>query len=614
MQAVEQNADWNLYSVSKPGTVLETVKARDLLHMMAEAAWECGDPGIQYDTTINSWHTVPNSGKINASNPCSEFLFLDNTSCNLASLNLLRFLKNDGTIDIEDFKYAVDITITAQEILVSNSSYPTPVIAENSEKFRPLGLGYANLGALLMARGVPYDSDGGRELAAVLTAIMTGEAYAQSARIASVVGSFQEYSNNREPMLAVMQMHAKALLPLTEKYLEKELLEQAYAVWDDAYALGMQYGYRNAQVTVLAPTGTISFMLDCDTTGVEPDIALVKYKKMVGGGNLKIVNQTVSRALHALGYSGKEVDAILQYVNEKDTIEGAPFLKAKDVSVFDCAFRPLHGERSISWRGHLLMLAAVCPFLSGSASKTVNLPNDVTVDEIEQIYVEGWKLGLKCVAIYRDGCKRSQPLSTAQPSTGTQIHGETKSSETGPVRRRLPADRSAMTHKFEIGGHEGYITVGLYEDGTPGEIFLRVAKEGSTISGLMESFAVAVSMALQYGVPLPALIDKFVHSRFEPQGFTKNPEIPIAKSMMDYIFKWMATKFCSSEEQDQLGIIRRTELTPTDTTFEIPTTVEKSMFTFSNQADAPLCICGMPMVRNGACYKCLSCGNTSGCS
>ena len=631
MRAVQDDRDWHLRAVTDANRILKTVKARDLMRLIAESAWQCGDPGFQYDTTINDWHTSAATGRINASNPCSEFMFLDDTSCNLASINLTRFLNEDGSMDIEAYKHAIHITITAQEILVSNASYPTEKITRNSEDFRPLGLGYANLGALLMARGVPYDSPQGRDLAACLTSILTGEAYAQSSRIAREIGPFTGYAVNRQPMLRVIGKHREAAYNIPTDNIEADLIGAARHAWDEAHELGARHGYRNSQATVLAPTGTISFMLDCDTTGVEPDIALVKYKKLVGGGMLKMVNGTVPAALRRLGYGETAVADIIAYIDANDTIEGAPTLREEDVAVFDCAFTPQNGKRSITWQGHLRMMAAVQPFISGAISKTVNMPNEATVEDIERAYTDGWKLGLKAVAIYRDGSKRSQPLATSiDKTTGHRVQVVER-----PLRKRLPAERTAITHKFEVGGHEGYITVGLYEDGTPGEIFLRMAKEGSTVSGLMDSFATAVSLALQYGVPLPALVDKFSHTRFDPQGFTRNPEIPIAKSVMDYIFRWLASRFLPQEERDRLGIIRRepdgsvSDLTDFGTepiaavvaapaaqtrkpVAAIPTT---SAGAFINQEDAPTCSdCGSLMVRNGACYKCHNCGATSGCS
>jgi ribonucleoside-diphosphate reductase alpha chain len=626
MRAVLEDKEWHLRAVTDPNRTLKTVKARELMRLMAESAWQCGDPGLQYDTTINDWHTSSKTARINASNPCSEFMFLDDTSCNLASINLTRFLNQDGSFDIDGYRHAIHITITAQEILVSNASYPTEKITRNSEDFRPLGLGYANLGALLMARGVPYDSPEGRDLAACLTAILTGDAYAQSARIAHEIGPFNGYAANRQPMLRVIGKHREAAYNVSADTVEPEMIAAARRAWDEAHELGARHGYRNAQATVLAPTGTISFMLDCDTTGVEPDIALVKYKKLVGGGMLKIVNGTVPLALRRLGYGDTAIAEIVAHIDTSDTIEGAPQLRDEDLAVFDCAFTPRSGKRSIAWQGHVRMMSAVQPFISGAISKTVNMPTDSTVEDVEKAYIDAWKVGLKAIAIYRDGSKRSQPLATSiDKTTGQRVQVVER-----PLRKRLPAERTALTHRFEVGGHEGYITVGLYEDGTPGEIFLRMAKEGSTVSGLMDAFATAVSLALQYGVPLPALVDKFSHTRFDPQGFTKNREIPIAKSIMDYIFRWLASRFLPIEERDRLGIIRRDEdgapsapvaPSPLPAASAPPAASPMNAVSmpgallFVNQEDAPSCSeCGSLMVRNGACYKCHNCGATSGCS
>jgi ribonucleoside-diphosphate reductase alpha chain len=623
MRAVDEDRDWHLRAVTDPSRIFRTVKARELLRLMAESAWQCGDPGIQYDTTINDWHTSSNSGRINASNPCSEYMFLDDSACNLASINLLRFLNDDGTFAIDDYRHAVQMTITAQEIVVSPASYPTEKIGKNSETFRPLGLGYANLGALLMAKGIPYDSPKGRDLAACLTAILTGEGYAQSARIAREVGPFDGYAVNRQPMLRVMAKHREAAYAIPSSTVDADLLAAARSTWDEAHELGARHGYRNGQISVIAPTGTISFMLDCDTTGVEPDIALVKYKKLVGGGMLKIVNNTVPAALKHLGYGEGEVADIVAFIDANDTIEGSPKLRDDDLAVFDCAFTPRNGKRSIAWQGHVRMMAAVQPFVSGAISKTVNMPNDSTVEDVEKAYIDGWRMGLKALAIYRDGSKRSQPLATSMDKTT----GEKVRIVERPLRRKLPAERQALTHRFEIGGHEGYITVGLYEDGTPGEIFVKMAKEGSTVSGLTDSFAIAVSFALQYGVPLDFLVNKFAHMRFEPQGFTRNPEIPIAKSIVDYIFRWLGSRFLSVEKQTEIGIIRRdAEETETTPAVEGPANAAQVLMslgldpisptsTFQNQADAPSCSeCGSLMVRSGSCYKCHNCGATSGCS
>src|SRR5438874_845741 len=553
MRAYEKDADWQTRAVTDHSRVMETYKARDLMHKMAESAWVCGDPGMQFDTTVNDWHPCPNTARINASNPCSEYMFLDDSACNLASLNLMRFYNDVTGFDVEAYRHALRIVITAQEIIVDNASYPTPAIEKNSHAFRPLGIGYANLGALLMARGLPYDSEEGREYAAAVTSILSGESYAQSARIATKIGTFDGYAVNEEPFLRVIDKHRRAAYRINTRALPADLGEAATKCWDEAYALGKEFGYRNAQISVLAPTGTIAFMMDCDTTGIEPDIALVKYKKLVGGGILKIVNQTVPIALKRLGYDQKQINEIVQYIDENDTIEGAPHLLESHLTVFDCAFKPAHGTRSIHYQGHLRMMGAVQPFISGAISKTINMPSNATVEEIEQAYYEAWKLGLKAVAVYRDGCKRSQPLSTAKDKTGLEQFGAGATA----VRRKLPDERESITHKFSIGGHEGYITVGKYEDGTPGEIFITMAKEGSTISGLMDSFATMTSLALQHGVPLQLLVDKFTHTRFEPSGFTKNPEIPMAKSIMDYIFKWLAIKFLPRDSQTAAGVIIR---------------------------------------------------------
>ena len=576
MRAVIDDKTWTTHSVTT-GEPVETLRAREIFRRMADAAWICGDPGIQYDTTINDWHTSANTDRIYASNPCSEYMFLNDTACNLASLNLMKFVKADGEFDVEDYRYAARLTLTAQEILVDNASYPTPRIEENSHKFRPLGLGYANLGALLMSRGLAYDSDEGRNFAAALTAIMHGEAYRQSSVIARDHGGpFREYPVNRNPFLRVIRKHRDASYQIPSPGVPADVQDAARVVFDEALELGQEYGYRNAQVTVLAPTGTIAFMMDCDTTGVEPDIALIKYKKLVGEGFIKIVNQTVPQALRKLGYSADEVEGILAYLNEHETIEGAPGLKPEHLPVFDCAFKPTNGTRSIHYMGHIRMMGAIQPFISGAISKTVNMPEAATAEEIESVYLEGWKQGLKAIAIYRDNSKRSQPLSTGKKKDGdaapedavdSAMVAELKAqlaraqTEAGlPHRRRLPAERTALTHKFDIAGHEGYITVGLYPDGQPGEIFLKMAKEGSTVSGLMDSFATTVSVALQYGVPLRDLVNKFAHVRFEPSGFTGNSEIPIAKSIVDYIFRWLGSRFLSDDDKANLGLIDRSAI------------------------------------------------------
>lgn len=618
MKEVEQDGTW--VTKERPsGQIVDTYRARDMMHKIAESCHVCGDPGMQYDSTINRWHTCKNTARINASNPCSEFMFLDDSACNLASFNLLKFVNEKGEFDVAGFRKAVDILITAQEIVVDSSSYPTEKIGKNSRDFRPLGLGYANLGALLMFNGLAYDSDEGRDYAAGITALMTGEAYLQSARIAARLGAFPAYAVNRESFLEVMRMHRAALQNINSNNVPADVLKSAQECWDLAVLEGTVHGFRNAQATVLAPTGTIGFMMDCDTTGVEPDLALVKFKKLVGGGTMKIVNNTVPTALSKLGYTEEEIQAITKHIDENGTIEGAPFVKPQHLPAFDCAFKPQRGTRSIHYMGHIKMMSAVQPFISGAISKTVNVPENITVEQIMDLYMQAWRLGVKAIAIYRDNSKKTQPLNASQG---------TKAKETGPrqlevpgfrpVRRKLPSVRRAITHKFSIGGHEGYITVGMYDDGQPGEIFLVMAKEGSAISGLMDSFATAISLALQYGVPLKVLIDKFSHVRFEPSGHTGNPEIPFAKSIVDYIFRWLASKFLSTEEKLQVGV-HVIEKTAAPDTEAAPRNAEskpmndfKSMYALD---DAPTCAgCGSIMVRNGSCYKCMNCGETSGCS
>ncbi|BCS35190.1 vitamin B12-dependent ribonucleotide reductase [Luteitalea sp. TBR-22] len=620
MRAVLDDKDWTTRAV-RDGAPMATYKARDLMHQIAEATHICGDPGMQFDTTVNDWHTCPNTARINASNPCSEYMFLDDSACNLASINLMKFVDEHGEFDVEGFRAACRTLITAQEIIVDNASYPTKAIERNSIAYRPLGLGYANLGALLMSRGLPYDSDAGRDMAAAITAVMTGEAYAQSARIARDHGGpFEGYEKNREPFLRVMRKHRAAIKGIDRTNVPKDLFEAARAAWDDAIEVGEQYGFRNAQATVLAPTGTIGFMMDCDTTGVEPDIALVKYKKLVGGGLMKIVNGTVPMALEKLGYAPQQIKEIVAYIDEHETIEGAPHLKADDLAVFDCAFKALKGDRSIHYMGHIKMMGAVQPFISGAISKTVNVPKDATVEEIQEAYVQSWRLGAKAVSIYRDGSKRTQPLNTSKDK---QVDAAVATSGVPqPVRRRLPDERPSITHRFDIAGHEGYITVGLFEDGQPGEIFLVMAKEGSTISGFADAFAQAISYALQYGVPLQVLVDKFSHARFEPSGMTRNPEVRFAKSIVDYVFRWMATKFLSPEARFRAGVnmpdptlaaVDAPAQAAVDATIAAaaPRTEFASM---QNQEDAPPCTtCGSIMVRAGACYKCANCGTTSGC-
>jgi ribonucleoside-diphosphate reductase alpha chain len=638
MRAAERGETYETRFVTT-GETSEQLEARKVLGRIAEATWICGDPGMQFDGTINRWHTCKNTDRIYASNPCSEYMFLDDTACNLASINLLKFLRPDGSFDAEGYVHACEITITAQEIIVDRASYPTEKIGENSHEYRPLGLGYANLGALLMALGLPYDGDAGRALAGSLTAIMTGAAYRQSARVAEHLGPFAGYRRNREPMLRVIEMHREAVDDIDHRLVPENLLETAREVWDGALDLGELHGFRNSQATVLAPTGTIAFMMDCDTTGIEPDIALVKYKTLVGGGVLKIVNQTVPAALKKLGYTEGAVGEIIAYIEENGTIEGAPALLEEHLPVFDCAFRPANGTRSIHHMGHVRMMAAAQPFISGAISKTVNVPEEAAVEEIADAYFQAWKLGLKAIAIYRDNSKRTQPLSTslggkkgekAEEAVPALLAG----TPAKPYRRRLPDDRASRTHKFSIGGHEGYIHVGLYDDGTPGEIFVTISKEGSTISGMMDAFATSVSLALQYGVPLEVLVRKFSHMRFEPSGWTPNPDIPLAKSIMDYIFRWMGLKFLPKEDQpgDEPTMESGSKggeagTSPAAHANGHPNGHANGNGAFSAgearhflanlavmQEDAPPCTeCGNIMVRAGACYRCDNCGATSGC-
>jgi ribonucleoside-diphosphate reductase alpha chain len=635
MQAVEDDRDWWTHNVND-GQPVDKFRARDLLTEMAESAWHCGDPGMQYDTTINRWHTCKGTDRIYASNPCSEYMFLDDTACNLASLNLMKFLGPNDQFDVEAFRHAVDITITAQEILVDNASYPTPKIAQNSHNFRPLGLGYANLGALLMSLALPYDSDAGRDMCGAVTALMCGEAYAQSARIAERLGSFAGFTENREPMIDVIRMHRDSLRPIKEEHVQPSLLHAAQDAWDTSLELGEKFGYRNSQVTVLAPTGTIGFMMDCDTTGIEPDLALVKQKRLVGGGVIKMVNNTVPRALMHLDYSPEQVAQIVDYIDSTGTVEGAPGMKPEHLAVFDCSFKPSQGSRSIAWRGHLRMMAAAQPFLSGAISKTINMPEESTVEDVMQAYTESWKLGIKAVAIYRDNSKRSQPMSASEgKKPASSEKPEAAAGAAAPAvpaqkelfaagRRKLPNERKSITHKFSIGGHEGYLTVGMYEDGTPGEIFIKMAKEGSTLSGIMDGFALAVSISLQYQVPLKALVDKFINSRFEPSGFTGNTEIPYARSIVDYIGRWLGGKFISRdylvnhESANEEIALTGSATAPVSVT---PALAVKAAEVVSRPRahspidDAPSCPeCGMLMTPNGSCYKCENCGGTSGCS
>jgi ribonucleoside-diphosphate reductase alpha chain len=622
MQAVVEDGDWWTRSVLT-GQPVKRYKARQLMREIAEATHQCGDPGMQFDTTINRWHTSKNSGRINASNPCSEYMFLDDSACNLASLNLMKFVGPDGAFDVEAFRHAVDTIILAQEIIVDNASYPTEKIAQNSHDFRPLGLGYANLGALLMSMGIPYDSDQGRDFAAAVTAVMCGQAYLTSARIAEAVGPCPRYAENEEPFLEVIRMHRNAVSNIDSKRVPASLYQAAEECWQKAYELGSVVGFRNAQTTVIAPTGTIGFMMDCDTTGIEPELALIKYKKLVGGGVIKIVNNTVPQALIKLGYTPDQTEKIVAHIDSTGTIEGAPYLKPEHLPVFDCSFRPQNGTRFIHHMGHIRMMAAVQPFISGAISKTINMPEESTVEDIMDAYIESWKLGLKAVAIYRDGSKRVQPLSSGTgkgekktASAAAQPQGQTAQAPLQvvekivyrPQRRKLPDERQSVTHKFSVGGHEGYITVGLYEDGTPGEVFISMAKEGSTISGLMDTLATAISYGLQYGVPLKFFVDKFSHVRFEPSGWTGNPQVPYAKSIIDYIFRWLGVRFLGITEASEAGDVPK--LRPTE-----PEPQQALPFLSNVASDAPLCSeCGSIMTRNGSCYKCGNCGGTSGCS
>jgi len=625
MQGVENDGMWQTKAVLT-GETVDSFKARDLLKQIAEATHVCGDPGLQYDTTINRWNTCINSGRINASNPCSEFMFLDNSACNLSSINLMKLVDDNGIVDVDKLEHVSRMLIIAQEILVDSSSYPTQEIAENSHRYRPLGLGYANLGALIMREGMAYDSDEGRAFAAAITALLTGFAYATSQELAGVRGQFDGYAENRDSILNVVKMHKDHLNNIDSTVCAPYLRKAGEQIWARVVESAPRTGFRNAQVTLLAPTGTIGFMMDCDTTGVEPDIALVKYKQLAGGGVMKIVNRTLRPALSRLGYTDDEVEAIIKFVDEKDTIEGAPDLKPEHLKIFDCAFKPKNGNRCISYKAHLKMMAAVQPFLSGAISKTVNLPTDVTVNDIIQVYIDGWKMGLKAVAVYRDGSKRTQPLNVSQvdndKKTGSAAGSEISNIPANvPFRKRMPHTRQSITHKFEIAGHEGYLTVGMYEDGAPGELFITMAKEGSTVGGTMDSFGTAISLCLQYGVPIQELVKKFAHSRFEPSGFTKNPDIPMAKSIIDYIFRWLDVTFPGGRAP-----IAGQQAAPVET--ESPAVASKPVEIKAKDAatrvdeqfgeyqqDAPACdLCGSITVRNGACYRCYNCGNSMGCS
>jgi ribonucleoside-diphosphate reductase alpha chain len=646
MEAVEAGEEWEL-KARTDGSTTKTLDARELMNQIADAAWRCADPGVQYDTTINRWHTCPESGRINASNPCSEYMHVDNSACNLASINLMKFRREDGSFDVADFEHTVDVVFLAQEIIVGPSSYPTEEIGENARRFRQLGLGYANLGALLMSDGLPYDSDQGRNVAAAITALMTGRAYRQSALIAAgATGPYQEYARNREPHNGVMRMHRDAAYEVDGTGIKGELLEAAQRAWDEAVELGEEHGYRNAQATVLAPTGTISFLMDCDTTGIEPDFSLVKYKELVGGGQMTITNRSVRLALRTLGYNESEIDQIDAYITEKGTIVGAPGLKEEHLPIFDVAV----GERAITHTGHIDMMAATQPFLSGAISKTVNMPQSATVEDIADAYTRGWKGGLKALAIYRDGSKTAQALRT---DAQDEKEAEAEQQMPEPVRKKMPKERESITHKFAIGGHEGYITAGKYDDGTLGEIFLTdIGKEGSTLRGLLNAFATAISLGLQYGVPLETFVRKFSYMRFEPEGITGNPEIPFAKSMPDYIMRWLASRFIEDTEVlEELGImtdeVRAKKDTEqlglgiaTDTAGPAngnghanggngnggaaakPVPAAAAMTEDPPVRPAkmqgldlgPACEqCGGMMQRTGSCYTCSSCGNNTGC-
>ncbi len=632
MKAAIEDRDWHLTPRTERGRV-DTVKAKELLRDIAQAAWDCADPGMQYDTIINDWHTCPNTARINASNPCSEYMHVDNSACNLASLNLMKFVDADDVFDVDAYLHAVEVMFLAQEISVGFASYPTEKIRENSLKMRQLGQGFANLGALLMSQGLAYDSDAGRAWAGALMAIMTGHCYATSAKIAERVGAFEEYAKNEEPMLGVIGKHRDAAYQIPEELAPASLTETARAVWDNALALGKEHGYRNAQATVLAPTGTIGLLMDCDTTGIEPDLALKKMKKLVGGGTMSIVNQTVPRALRKLGYDETQIADIVGYIDDNSHVVDAPHLKQEHLTVFDTAM----GDRSIHYMGHIKMMAAVQPFISGAISKTVNLPGDVTVEDVEQAYVEGWRLGLKAIAIYRDGCKVGQPLSTAKKEDA-QKAGVLATDLPQPVRRRLPKVRRSVTFKFRVADTEGYCTAGEFDDGSVGEIFLRVAKQGSTLAGIMDAFAISISMGLQYGVPVSAYVKQFTNTRFEPSGMTDDPEFRIATSILDYVFRRLALQYLSVEDRHALGIRTagerqaeiETKLDPNSTgdakngngngnrngkAHEPQGVVVLGPVASASAGSLPFCgTCGVQMNPSGSCFACPSCGSTSGCS
>ncbi len=662
MDAVLNDADWKLVA-RHGGATVRTMKARDLWRQIAVAAWECADPGLQFDTTINKWHTSAVTDRINGSNPCSEYMHIDNSACNLASINLLKYLRNDGRFDIDAFKHTVEVLFSAQEILVGAADYPTPKIGENSRKFRQLGLGYANLGALLMASGLAYDSDDGRAWAAAITALMTGHAYATSARTAGRMGPHEGYAENAEPMNNVLRMHRDASYQIDETKAPADILQAAQHAWEEAVELGARHGTRNAQATVLAPTGTIGLLMDCDTTGIEPDLGLVKFKKLVGGGHMSIVNQTVPRALEKLGYSQAESDVIIAYIDEHKTIVGAPALKAEHMPVFACSM----GDNTIHYSGHVRMMGAVQPFISGAISKTVNMPEDATVEDVENLHLDAWRLGIKAVAIYRDNCKVGQPLSTSRKDGEGQttpmessidaaevvdLYAQIAKLETalevarssspdvvvGAVRERLARRRLSSTFSFRVADCEGYVTVGEYEDGRPGEVFIKVAKQGSTLAGIMDAFSISVSLGLQHGVPLATFVRKYANMKFEPSGMTDDADLRIATSLVDYIFRRLALDYLSAADREELGVLSTSErIQPT-----LPEVVEQATPTInlpvqaglldiidkpvehaeapallsrSEQRDAPMCYqCGNAMQRAGSCYVCSTCGATSGCS
>ncbi len=621
MKAVLDDREWALRSRTG-GESLKRVKARDLMKQIAGAAHSCGDPGLQYDTIINSWHTCRETARINASNPCSEFMFIDDSACNLSSVNLMKYLQKDGSLDTEGLRYTVRLLTTAQDILVDSSSYPTQPIAQNSHDFRPLGLGYANLGALLMRMGLPYDSDEGRHYAGAVTALLTGYAYEMSSELAPVKGCFAGYEKNKNCMQKVIQRHAAAVGGLDSTKVPEELISRSREVWSSVESISAVNGFRNSQVTVLAPTGTIGFLMDCDTTGVEPDIALVKYKQLAGGGLMKLVNRSVASALETLGYSEDVISQVTEYIEEHDTIEGAPGIAEADIKVFDCAFRPANGTRSIPYQAHLRMMAAVQPFLSGAISKTVNMQTEATVEEIMDVYIESWKMGIKAVAVYRDGSKGIQPVNTGDSSMNDAVEDVLSDAPRGAVRRRLSDLRHSLTHKFSIAGHEGYLTVGLYEDGAPGELFISMAKEGSTVGGIMDAFGIAISLCLQYGVSVGELVRKFSHCRFEPSGFTRNTEIPMAKSIVDYIFRWLGVTFPDgvSTHHSKAVLSGASAGAPvaksaSDVTEDGPAPDRVDAMFENFMEDAPACDqCGSITVRNGTCYRCHNCGNSIGCS